>query len=185
VNDGDYGGYKTATKFTPSRNGSLTQIGLFCTVVGTPTTRAMVYADNAGVPGALLAKSADKVLAAGPNQDVMWDIPTVALTAGVPIWLAAGFDGSTVQVFCEPAGTGAHSYRADPSASNPFGVATLSVSAGDNSIWAFIGVLDLLSTPGRGSDLSASADTAGDGFIPESIPFSVTGGYGPLQAVPA
>ena len=39
--------------------------------------------------------------------------------------------------------------------------------------------------PGRGSDLSASADTAGDGFIPESIPFTLTGGYGPLQAVPA
>lgn len=39
--------------------------------------------------------------------------------------------------------------------------------------------------PGRGGDLSASADVPGDGFIPETIPFFVTAGYGNLRAVPA
>lgn len=158
VDDGDYSGFRTATPFIPAYSGTISEVGIFLTVAGTPTCRAMVYADSGGVPGALLGATADVVLSTGARKAYRFGGLSVPVVAGTKYWLAAGFTGSA-DVWCEALGVGTHSFRAGATAVTPFGVATISGSAGDNSIFAVYAVANE-THPGLNPGTGALAATA-------------------------
>jgi hypothetical protein len=139
--DSGYAGYKSASpvQMSLSEDGSLSGISLWMKITGATTTcRAMVYADNGGVPGALLGTSADRAIPVSDTQQAFVFGTSVPLLAGVIYWLCVGFDsgGGSVGVYCSPSGTGKHDYTANSAATNPFGSATVAGSAGQMSISA-------------------------------------------------
>jgi hypothetical protein len=140
--DSGYGGYKSASpvQMSVAEDGSLDAIALWMKITGAATLcRAMVYADNAGVPGALLGTSDDQSIPISDGKQTFNFTTPVSLLAGVTYWLCVGFDsgGGTVAVYCSPSGTGKHDYTANSTATNPFGTATVAGSAGQMSISAY------------------------------------------------
>jgi hypothetical protein len=140
--DNGYAGYKSATALVAPEDGTAMQVGAWVSIGTAPVTaRAMIYADNgSGAPGALLGESGDVVIGVGANQNIVFDLASpVALTAGTTYWAAVGFDsgGGTVAVYCVGTGTGAHDYIHDPTASDPYGVATVGSTGGYNAFAVF------------------------------------------------
>jgi subtilisin family serine protease len=137
VLDSGYQGYKAASPFVmpAGQAGAAQSLSLWLNVSGSPVNaRAMLYADSAGRPGALVAVSTDQTLPVGSSQLATFALPGgTTLQAGATYWLAVGLDsgGGSVGVWAEPRGTGQHVYNANPAASNPFGNATVASSAGD------------------------------------------------------
>lgn len=138
ISDSGYAGYKAASKYALAATADVTEIQAWVDIATSPVTaRAMIYADSAGVPGALIAVSSDVVIPVGTSQNVTFLI-TAHLTAA-NYWLTIGFNGGGggVSVWCENVGTGSHVYKADPTAANPFGAPDgTSSTAGDIDIAA-------------------------------------------------
>ena len=108
-----------ATQYTPGSSGTVTDIMLYLT--GTGHAQVAIYADSGNAPGALLAKSSSDAISSNGWHDFSGF--NVAVTGGVPYWLAAEADGPNLRWYYndgganEYAGGGGFSYGTFP---NPF-----------------------------------------------------------------
>ena len=108
-----------ATQYTPGSSGTVTDIMLYLT--GTGHAQVAIYADSGNAPGALLAKSSSDAVSSNGWHDFSGF--NVAVTGGVPYWLAAEADGPNLRWYYndgganEYAGGGGFSYGTFP---NPF-----------------------------------------------------------------
>ncbi|HYG24439.1 MAG TPA: LamG domain-containing protein [Verrucomicrobiae bacterium] len=116
-NLGSSGTQYKASKFTPASSYILEKVEGLIYANGTPsgTITGFVWADNAGVPGTILATSTNTVDGSGITTSTSGDwyafeFSGVALTSGTPYWF--GYGSSTVngsnfyRILCGNAGTG-------------------------------------------------------------------------------
>lgn len=139
--DTGYSGARAATSFTITTPTLVTAIAAWVDIGAFPcVSRAAIYANSAGAPGARLALTSDVTLPVGTQQQAIWPFATPVLLAPGTYWLADGFDtgaGATVGHWCEPLGTGSHVYNtASGALPDPFGTPTTSTTAGDLDIAA-------------------------------------------------
>ena len=108
-----------ATQYTPGSSGTVTDIMLYLT--GTGHAQVAIYADSGNAPGALLAKSSSDAISSNGWHDFSGF--NVAVTGGVPYWLAAEADGPNLRWYYNNgganlcAGGGGFSYGTFP---NPY-----------------------------------------------------------------
>jgi hypothetical protein len=82
-----YTGIPRATQYTPASSGTVTNIKLYLTVVGSGGyAQVAIYSDSGNAPGTLLAKSSSDYISSGGWHDFSGF--NVAVTGGTPYWLA-------------------------------------------------------------------------------------------------
>lgn len=94
-----------ACKFTPSENGTITSLTTWVKDYfgGGFNLRFAVYSDNAGTPNARLAQNAAPVAVSASDTEYS-DTVSLAITSGVPYWLAV-FGDSVNANLAHDAGT--------------------------------------------------------------------------------
>ena len=126
--------YKFVSRFTLGEKGTVQKLSAYLRgsgTSGTQATRALIYADAAGVPGALAAVSDEvSIPYSAPKQWVDFGLPTAVTLPPGTYWLglhAGPRSGDALVYYSYSAVTGAGELRYDPYAdgpSDPFGTGT-------------------------------------------------------------
>jgi hypothetical protein len=116
---------KYATKFTMDASGLVVALQMTTTVAKTVNTRMMLYADNAGVPGALLAQSATKSSIIIGTQTYALLTP-VSVLVGQNVWITVHTDGNiSWLVTTSPNGSRYNTDLFSDGPSDPFGASSI------------------------------------------------------------
>ncbi len=116
---------KYATSLVMAESGLITTLEVTFTTAKTVNTRMMIYADAAGVPGALVAQSAVKTAVTIGANDYTLAVP-YAVLAGTKVWLALHTDANVSWFLTNsPGGSRFNIDTFTDGPSDPFGTSSL------------------------------------------------------------
>ena len=91
---------KVVSKATPSSNGTVTSLtARIWRSSANPLARAVIYADNAGAPGALLATSDELTISNSSEAEITFTFSggnQISIVSGTPYWIGILFDAQTM-----------------------------------------------------------------------------------------
>jgi hypothetical protein len=114
---------KAVSKYTATLTGSVSSVIFTFNGSGANATKAVIYADSSGAPGALLSVSTNTLTGVGEKE---FTFSGVSVTSGTAYWFGVVMGAGTSGINCPPLTNGIL-YNSGPSTaapSNPFGTGT-------------------------------------------------------------
>lgn len=162
------GAQKYASRITMSEAGLIVALEAQSSVARIVNTRMVLYADQDGLPGALLAQSAVKTsVVLGSNNYPL--LTSYAVTANTPVWAALHSDGNFNWFLSAGSNSRFNADAFDDGPSDPFGVSTQSNNKAPVFV-IYLGAVTLsLHTAGF-----ADADQVGAPSLIPAVPQTIT-----------